>query len=737
MLKVGTDSLTEISGLVAEAHVGADAATDPIFPVLRWLAQHFSRPYAEHAVAAGLPRPEERALPHALLPRAAARLGLKAKLATLRVSRIPRALLPSVVLLEHGQVCILVGFSANGRTARVVFPSVSDQPRSVRTTDLERDATGQVYFVAPDDAAIVTPDSVPQQRGHWFWRPVLRFWPAWCQIFCSALLINLLGLAFPLFTMNVYDRVIPNSAISTLWALMVGVLMALLFELLLRQLRSLVLDRVGRSIDLKIGSRLFRQAMSIRMKERQESIGTVASQIREFDSVREFFTSSSVIALTDLLCIGLGIGLLWMIAGPIALLALLAVPAVLVLTLLIQIPLARAARMTQANLARRHSILIETLGGIEAIKALTAEGVMQRRWEQALAASTRAGSSMRFWSSLALYSTVTIQQLVGIAIVGWGVLLVADGSITMGALIAASFIALRILAPLGSIAQTLARTHQSIAAIRSLNAFMAKPSDSADVVTSAQSVERGAIAFRSVTFAYANSQSDAVRDVSFAIAPGERVGFIGRIGSGKSTLGRLMAGLHSPCKGAILIDDIEISRYEPAELRAGVGFVAQETDLFDGTLRDNLLIGTRNVSAADLAAACHATGITEFAAANPAGLMLQVGERGRALSGGQRQAVVLARMLLRRPKLLFLDEPTSAMDMGSEADLVGRLRDWLQPDQTVIICTHRVSLLELVDRLIVLDQGRIVADGPKATVLRQLRIAGGAQPLATAGRVTG
>lgn len=324
---------------------------------------------------------------------------------------------------------------------------------------------------------------------------------------------------------------------------------------------------------------------------------------------------------------------------------------------------------------------------------------------------------------------MTIQQAVGVVIVALGVLLVAEGSISMGGLIAASMLAARILAPLVSIAQTIARAQHTIAAYKALARFMKLEREGERPSAGSPRVEAGAIAFQDVSFAYPAARVDALRGVTLSIAAGERVGVIGRVGSGKSTLGRLLVGLYAPSRGTLTIDGINVADYLPADLREGIGFVAQETDLFDGTLRHNVAIGARDASEPEIAEACRVAGVDAIAAAHPSGLTMPVGELGRALSGGQRQSVVLARMLLRRPKVLFLDEPTSAMDIGSEADFVHRLRDWLRPEQTLILSTHRVSLLDLVDRLVVLDKGTVVADGAKDQVLRQLKINSATQPL--------
>lgn len=692
---------------------------DPLLACLEFIARGYGKPVSRASAVAGLPLRRGR-LTVDLVPRAAARLGLDVRLVERDLADVPGLVVPFIVLFRNGDACVVVG--KRRRRVRVVFPQISEKARGVAMSQIERDASGLLFYVTSgggEEADAMSSRS--RERGHWLWSAVWRFWPSYLQIVLAALVVNVLGLAFPLFVMNVYDRVIPNLAIPTLVALAAGVAIAVAFDLALKQLRAVVLDRTGRRVDMRVASRLFEHALGVSMAEKAASSGALANQIREFEVVRDFFTSSSIIAVTDLLFIGVFIGVLWLIAGPIALVPLLAVPLVLAVTLLIQIPLARSVAATQRQATRRHGILVETLVGLETIKAVAGEGVMQRKWEEAVAATARANSSTRFWSAFASYFTLTVQQVVGIVVIFWGVFLVADGTITVGALIAANILGGRVLAPLGNIAQTFARAQQAFTAMRGLNAFMALKEERGGPITSGQSVSRGAIVFRDVHFSYPDSGMETLRGVSFEIAPGERVGIIGRVGSGKTTIGRLMAGFYEAEKGSVLIDGVDIRHYDPAELRAGIGFVSQDSELFSGTLRENIVLGNPLASEEEIVEAVRLSGVEGFSATHPHGLAMAIGERGRGLSGGQRQAVALARMLLRRPKVLFLDEPSSAMDTSTEATLIEHMRAAFGDDETLICSTHRGSFLELVDRLLVVEGGRIVADGPKQAVLDALR----------------
>lgn len=699
---------------------------DPLLACLEHIALRLGLPFSARMATAGLPLRDGH-LTVDMFPRAAERAGLSARLVRRKVGSVPSMIAPFVVLFENGDAAVVVEKQARGRRAKVVFPSVSQKPRSISLRQLDREASGYVLYVAAaagEDTEAEDPRR--PRRGHWLWSTVWRFWPSWAQVFLAALVINLLGLAIPLFVMNVYDRVIPNLAYSTLWALTAGVLLALLFDLVLKQLRAVVLDATGRRVDMAVSARLFEQALSIRMADRVGSAGTLASRVREFEAVRDFFTSSSIVAATDFLFIGIFIAVLWSIVGEIAWIPALAVPVVVVLTIVAQAPLMRALETSQTQSARRHSVLIESLVGIETVKAVSAEGFLQRRWEDAAAAGARAQSGARFWSSFIVNITGLVQQLVSVAVVAWGVFFVAEGRITIGGLIAANILAGRLLAPLGNIAQTLARAQAAFASVRALSGLMRREGETG--IRGTKTVEAGAIRFADVSFTYPGASQPSLAGVSFTIAPGERVGLVGRIGSGKTTIGRLLAGLYSPDAGSIRIDGADIAQFAAADLRAGIGFLSQEPELFAGSVRDNIILGRPLATEGEIAEAVGLAGVDSFTDAHPLGLQMQVGERGRNLSGGQRQAVALARILLRRPKVLFLDETSGAMDTAFETALMRRLAGYRKGELSLLVCSHRNTFLGLVDRLLVLEGGRVVADGTKEDVLAAMNRRVSAKP---------
>ena len=708
------------------------------FAAARWLAHHHDRPWTDAAVRARLPVGADPRDPM-ILARALAATGLRSRLVLRRLDRIDPAVLPVLLFPHNGPPIVLLGFSPDGVNARILDPETDadahtapetapETPeREVPTAKLAATLRREVMLVAPEDGLAGRRLSAdrPDRPRHWFWTPFLQNRAGWTQVAVAALCINLLGLALPIFVMNVYDRVIPNAAFVTLWTLAIGVGIAIGLDLILRAVRSQVLESIGRRLDTGIAATLFAHALALRPLSRKSGASVLASQIRDFETVREFFSSASFVSLIDTLFIGVFLWVLWLIVGELALVPTLAVPAVIVLALLAQVPMGRIAGEVQDLAGQRHSVLTEALMGHETVKTLGAEPVLQREWERSSAAAARVNGRSRFWSNLTMSGTQMIQQAVSVVVIVWGVFLVADGRISIGALIAANILAGRALAPLGAVSHTIFRAQYALKALRTLSAFMAIPPEAGLELASAARVRRGAVRLDGVTFRYPDADRAAVSDVSLSIAPGECVAILGRVGSGKSTMGKLIAGLLAADTGKVLIDDRSAGQYDPAELRAGIGYLPQETDLFTGTLRENLVIGRPDASEADIARALADSALAGFVEADPAGLSRFIGEKGGQLSGGQRQGVALARLLLRRPKFLFLDEPTNAMDRDMEAEVARRLQALTAAGTGLALCTHRPGLAQIAPRWIVMDQGRVVLDDRREVVMARLR---GGQP---------
>ncbi|MCU0885770.1 MAG: type I secretion system permease/ATPase [Beijerinckiaceae bacterium] len=696
---------------------------DPLTACLLFVAAHHGRAVSREVVLAGLPI-ESGVLSAREFGRAALRAGLDAEAVQRSLADIPALVLP-VVLLMDGQAIVLSRIEADG-TCTVFVPGSGEASRTMTRAELEAGYAGYAFLLRPRPV---------DERGHdaqgrplekarafgWFRSVVATFRDNYVHIALAALLINILALAFPLFTMAVYDRVLPNYAIPSLVALSIGVLLAFVFDFVIRLARSRMIDMTGKQADVVLAARIYEHLLGVRLAHRPARIGIVANQIRDFDSVREFFTSATLISVTDILFAFIFIGIMFLIAGPIAWIPLLLVPVVVAIGLLIQKPLDRAMQRFQGEAAAKHGILIETLSGLETIKAMGAQSRMQTNWERSVAASARAGEDVHHWSSLALTMSNTAQQVASLLIMIVGVFLVMNNTITIGGLVAANMLSGRVLAPLTNIAAMIARANQTMVSLRAIDAIMALPTDKpVDKVLTARKIESGAITFDQVSFTYPGGARPALEGVSFRIRAGERVGIVGKIGSGKTTIGRLMINLYAPDSGRILIDNADQRQFDPVDLRKDIGFVLQDVDLFMGTLRDNIAISRPDASDAEIIAAAKLAGVDIFAAQHPDGYDMRIAEGGRSLSGGQRQSVALARVLLRKPKILFLDEPTSALDVSSEAEFCSKIDQMLGRDTTLVVCTHRVTLLGFVDRIIVFENGRVAADGPREQVLTSL-----------------
>jgi ATP-binding cassette, subfamily C, bacterial LapB len=715
------------------------AVSDPLADSILYLAAHHGRALTREALLSGLPIADGK-LTVALYERAASRAGLEIEVVKRKMTDIPSLVLPAVIIMRDGSTRILHEINRDPRLAKVVNPSRAVSNKPVELGAEAADYVGYAFLIRPTviaDAHIAAAGEVPRQ--HWFWSVVKRFWPNYMHIAAAALLVNLLALASPLFIMNVYDRVVPNGAVASLIALSIGLVIAIVFDFVLRTVRSRMIDMSGKKLDVVLASKIYEHTLAVKMKQRPGSVGVLANQIRDFDSVREFFTSGSVVTATDLIFALIFVAVLFMIAGPLAWIPLSILPVMLIVGLLIQRPLDKAMKRLQSESAARHGVLIESLTGVETVRATGAEARMQTAWERSVAAAARTSEDVHAWSSLAMNSASTAQQITTLLMVIVGVYLIIDGKLSVGALVASTMLAGRVLAPLAGIAGIITRATQSYTSLTAINKIMElereRPPERTFV---ARTIDQGSFAFENVTFKYPNAQFHALDKVSFKVAPGERVGIIGRIGSGKTTVGRMLVGFYDPDDGHILVDGVDIRQYDPADLRSGVGFQLQDTDLFLGKLRENITLGRPNATDEEVLAAARLAGVESFIANHPQGYDMPISEGGRSLSGGQKQAIGLARVLIRNPKILFLDEPTAHFDVKSEAEFLDRLKALAQRDMTIIISTHRMSLLAFVDRLLVFDRGRLMADGPRDQVLQMLQSGGKtAQAQAAAARGPG
>ena len=537
----------------------------------------------------------------------------------------------------------------------------------------------------------------------------------------AALLINLFALAFPIFTMNVYDRVVPNHAVETLWVLALGLLLVLLADLYMRSLRSHFVDEASARIDVQLSSSLMERVLGMRLEHRPQSVGSFAANLRGFETVRDFIASSTVTAMIDLPFALIFIAVMAWISPWMVLPVVTAFVLILVIGFILQHRLHELSESTYQASAQRNATLVEALTGIETIKTQAAEGVIQARWERVNLFLARTNVRMRALSSHASYGTQWLSQIVSLSVILIGVHLISQRELTMGALIACTTLASRALAPAGQIVGLLMQYQGARTALESLDRIMAQPVEREPGAAFLHRREiRGDIELRDVRFAYPGRDDPVLDGISLKIARGEKVALIGRVGSGKTTIQKLMLGLYQPTSGAVLLDGIDLRQLDPADVRRNLGYVSQDVTLFYGSLRENITMGLPYADENAVLAAAETACLLDFVNRHPKGFDMPVGERGELLSGGQRQSVGLARAVLHNAPLLLLDEPTSAMDFSTEAQVTKRVTEFAQ-GRTVVLVTHRTSMLALVDRVVVVDQGRIVADGPRDRILEALQ----------------
>jgi ATP-binding cassette subfamily C protein LapB len=693
---------------------------DALLECLLAVARAHGRPLGRDAAVAGLPLEDHRLTP-GLFGRAAKRAGLSSNLVRRPLGELNLALLPAVLLLEGREACVLLGWSEAGE-ARVLFPELAEAEICLPQAELEARYAGTAIFARPAfrfDAR--APEVGRVRQRHWFWGVLAENRPLYRDVLLAAALINLLALALPLFTMNVYDRVVPNQATDTLWMLALGVAIVVVADTALRTLRGYFLDLAGNRVDVRLSAYIMERVLGLRLEDRPLSAGSFAANLRSFETVRDFITSATVTAFVDLPFALLFLAMVAWIGWPLVFPILLGMAAVVVYALSVQGKMHDLAETTYRASALRNATLVESLVGLETVKALGAESLMQARWEKSAAFLARVSAQLRLLSSSALNGANGIQQLVSVLVVVIGVYLIGERMLSMGGLIACTMLASRAMAPIGQITGLLTQYHNASTALTSLNAIMERPVERPeDAAFVARTAFRGEIEFKDVGFQYPGQDSNALRGVSFRLKAGEKVAILGRVGSGKTTLEKLILGLYRPTSGAVLIDGVDLRQLDPAELRRAIGYVPQDITLFFGSLKDNLTIAAPGADDAAILRAARLGAIDEFVNAHPKGFEMAVGERGESLSGGQRQGVAIARALINDPPILLLDEPTGAMDFSTEEEVKGRLAGYAA-GKTMVVITHRTSLLELVDRIIVVDGGRIVADGPKAQVVEALR----------------
>jgi ATP-binding cassette subfamily C protein LapB len=700
-----------------------DAHDDPLLDCLMQLAKLHGRLATRTGLSSGLPLVHNR-LTVKLFSRAADRAGLAARVLHRPLGNISNLQLPVVLLLKDRKACILVNIEETGQQLRVLLPETGMGEKTVAKQELEDLYTGYGIFVRPKfrmDRQTVEEISPTNSEKGWFWGTIFESWRIYRDVLLASFLINVFGLASPFFVLNVYDRVIPNAAFETLWVLAIGISVIYVFAVIMRGLRGYFVDEAGKRANLKISAALFQKVLGLRMEARPQSIGSFSKNLQEFESIRDFITSFSITALIDLPFVALALLVIWYLGGSIVLVQIVSILLLLIYTFLIQIPLQKSVEQSFQASSQKNAILIEGLTGLETIKMLGAESQIQRAWEEAVSYIAKWSARSRFLSSSVNQFSFFVQSMSVVVVVIVGVYMITNGNLSQGGLIALVILSRQAIAPMSQVVSLATRYHRARAALKTLNQIMRLPVERPEGKTFLhRSQIEGAIELKNLTFAYPNQTIKILNNISFKIKHAEKVGIIGPIGSGKTTLGKLILGLYEPLNGMVSMDGTDIRQIDPADLRHGIGYVSQDITLFRGSIRDNITMGAHDIDDNAVVRAAELTGVNEFVKKHSMGFDMEVGELGRGLSGGQRQCVALARAMLLDPPVLVLDEPTSNMDNRTEVLLRDNLSRVIE-DKTVILISHRASLLEMVDRLIVIDNGTIVADGPKTSVLEALK----------------
>ena len=718
----------ELKSRIAD-HEGVAFDIDPLLHCLVLFTQLYHKPYTAEAMTAGLPISPLAGTPSlyslkaskGLFARAASRAGLKSTLVKRKLSEISSLQLPMILLLDKSQACILDSIAYDDNTCKIILPGEEAVENTVSLDDLDREYSGFAFLIKKpfiyDEHDSLT---LNVKNKHWFWDTIKLSKNIYRDVIYATVLVNLFVLASPLFTMSVYDRVIPNNAKETLWVFAIGVLVVYTLDTFLKFTRAILLESAGKKSDVIMSSIIFEKVLDLRMASHPKSVGSFASNLKDFDSIRSFLTNATLTALVDfpfailfLLVIGYIGG--WMVLVPMSMMIL-----ILVYALLIRNPLRESIEETHKASAAKSSIMIEALQNIETLKTLGTTGQVQWAWEEATGEIAQKSLKSRMLSTSISTVTGFLMQLTTVLSVIVGVYLIGEHELTMGGLIAIIIISSRTVAPMGQAAALIANYSDAKSAYDVLDGIISQPAErphGQKFIT--RPVLKGEIEFKDISFSYDDSEYSAVNDITFKIKPGEKVAIIGRIGSGKSTIAKLLLNLYQPKSGSIFLDGIDIAQIDPADLRRNISYVSQDITLFKGSAKDNIAYRFSRVSDEQMIRASVISGADEFIRKHPRGYEMPIGERGMGLSGGQRQSIGIARALLLDCPVVILDEPTNAMDQLTEHRLIANLKEYLT-DKTVILITQKNTVLPLVDRIIVINDGKIYLDGPKDQVLAKL-----------------
>ncbi|MCK9337484.1 MAG: type I secretion system permease/ATPase [Arcobacteraceae bacterium] len=702
---------------------------DALLDALVLYTKLYHKPFSLDALISGLPVSDLNSnielfsikQPKSLFSRASSRAGLKSTLVEKEISDFLALQLPVILILSKSNACILESFNEDKTEATIIFPEGDGSTSVISVEELESEYLGFAFMLKKEyEYGNKNARNLQLDQKHWFFSTLKLSKSIYRDVLVASLLINLFVLATPLFTMSVYDRVIPNNAQETLLVFTIGVILVYLIDSFLKYVRAYMLELAGKKSDIIMSSIVFEKVLDLKLSEHPKSVGSFASNLKDFEAVRNFLTNATMTAVIDFPFVLIFLIVTYYIGGVIVFVPLITILLILVFAYFISKPLKEVIESTHEVSAKKNGILIEALNNIETVKSMRMNGKIQWNWEEATGEIAHKNLKTRMLSSLIPNITNLLIQLNTVFVVVVGVFLIQKFELTMGGLIAVVILSSRIVAPMGQAAALITNYSDAKNSYDVLNAIISKPSErpSGKQFLSRPNIV-GKIEFRDVSFSYPNSDIPALQNVSFIINSGEKVGFIGKIGSGKSTIAKLILRLYEPTSGSILIDDIDISQIDPADLRRFIGYVPQEVHLFMGTIKENIISSDRHPHDEDVIRAAYISGADDFIHSHPKGYDMPIGERGAGLSGGQKQSVGISRAILQDNSLLIMDEPTNAMDQGSENIVLERIQSQTT-DKTVLLITQKLSMLKLCDRVIVIHKSKVFLDGPKDEVMGQL-----------------
>ncbi len=653
--------------------------------------------------------------------KAGSRVGLISKVAKRSLDEISPLALPALIILKNDQACILLNIDFENNKASIIMPDFIGET-IISLEQLKSEYANTIVFIKNDYRfknklhQAINLDN-PKQ---WFWGAMKKNRPIYVKIALVAVLINMFVIATPLFTMNVYDRVLPNNAIDTLWVLAIGISIVMIFDFILKLIRSSYLGLANKRADILMSNKIFDQLLNIRLDQKPASTGMFLSRLQSFESVRDFFSTATMATIVDLPFIFIFIGIIFFIGGPIGWISIATIIIAFSFSWYMQTPIKEVISKSAKEEQIKMTALNETVAGLEIIKAVRGQNRMKTQFDNALNQTAYFTERSQALSQSVTYFTSFIAQFSNIVIVITGVYLASEGKMTMGAIIASMMLNGRVISPVSQIVSLLLRYDRTMLSYQNINELMSMERERENKVYLSRPNLNGDIVFKDINFAYKNQNFNALSNINLTIKSGEKVAIIGKIGSGKSTLLKLLMNLYTPTSGSVMYDNTDVRQIDPVDLRRVIGYVPQEPFLFLGTVKDNITIGEHYTSDEDLLEVARIAGLDKFLNKHEAGFELLVGERGDGLSGGERQSITLARALVSKPHLLIMDEPTNSMDSQTERAFINNMKGILK-DQTLIVMTHKMSILDLVDRVIIMHEGKIVADGPKEKILNNLK----------------